>query len=78
MVIIAGTSSLTSTDAITSGVQPHNDASQAEICRPFCKRVYRVDRVRICRDRARVPSGAVRPGPVLVDIPMDSFRPTWT
>src|SRR5262245_45921019 len=26
-------------------VNLHNDASQAEIYRPFCKRVYRVDRV---------------------------------
>ena len=31
-------------------VNLHNDASQAEIYRPFCKRVYRVDRV---ENRAR-------------------------
>ena len=31
-------------------VNLHNDASQAEIYRPFCKRVYRVDRVEDCRE----------------------------
>ena len=54
----------------------HNDASQTEIYRPFCKRVYRVDRV---ADLPRVLERAFhlcqtgRPGPVLVDIPMDVF-----
>jgi acetolactate synthase-1/2/3 large subunit len=54
----------------------HNDASQVEIYRPFCKRVYRVDRV---EDLPRVLERAFhlcqsgRPGPVLVDIPMDIF-----
>jgi acetolactate synthase-1/2/3 large subunit len=54
----------------------HNDASQAEIYRPFCKRVYRVDRVedlpRIL-ERAFHLAQSGRPGPVLVDIPMDMF-----
>ena len=57
-------------------VNLHNDASQAEIYRPFCKRVYRVDRVedlpRIL-ERAFHLSQSGRPGPVLVDIPMDIF-----
>jgi len=57
-------------------VNLHNDASQAEIYRPFCKRVYRVDRVedlpRIL-ERAFHLSQSGRPGPVLVDIPMDHF-----
>ena len=52
----------------------HNDASQVEVYRPFCKRVYRVDRVedlpRIL-ERAFHLSQSGRPGPVLVDIPMD-------
>src|SRR5262249_60209207 len=43
---------------------------------PFCKRVYRVDRVgdlpRIM-ERAFHLSQAGRPGPVLVDVPMDLF-----
>lgn len=54
----------------------HNDASQLEIYRPFCKRVYRVDRVedlpRIL-ERAFHLSQTGRPGPVLVDVPMDIF-----
>src|SRR4029077_2393178 len=54
----------------------HHDASQVEIYRPFCKRVYRVDRVadlpRIL-ERAFHLSMAGRPGPVLVDVPMDIF-----
>ena len=57
-------------------VNLHGDASQFEIYRPFCKRVYRVDRVddlpRIL-ERAFHLSQAGRPGPVLVDVPMDLF-----
>src|SRR5580765_6031293 len=57
-------------------VNLHHDASQLEIYRPFCKRVYRVDRV---DDLPRVLERAFhlcqsgRPGPVLVDIAMDVF-----
>jgi acetolactate synthase-1/2/3 large subunit len=54
----------------------HQDADQFQIYRPFCKRVYRVDRVddlpRIM-ERAFHLSQAGRPGPVLVDVPMDLF-----
>jgi acetolactate synthase-1/2/3 large subunit len=57
-------------------VNLHQDANQFEIYRPFCKRVYRVDRVedlpRIV-ERAFHLSQAGRPGPVLVDVPMDIF-----
>ena len=57
-------------------VNLHHDASQVEIYRPFCKRVYRVDRVedlpRIL-ERAFHLSQVGRPGPVLVDVPMDIF-----
>ena len=57
-------------------VNLHHDASQAEIYRPFCKRVYRVDRAedlpRIL-ERAFHLSQSGRPGPVLVDVPMDIF-----
>src|SRR5580698_4722255 len=54
----------------------HKDADQCEVYRPFCKRVYRVDRV---EDLPRIIERAFhlcqsgRPGPVLVDVPMDIF-----
>ena len=57
-------------------VNLHADADQSQIYRPFCKRVYRVDRV---EDLPRVMERAFhlcqtgRPGPVLVDVPMDLF-----
>ncbi|HLO18623.1 MAG TPA: thiamine pyrophosphate-binding protein [Anaerolineales bacterium] len=57
-------------------VNLHMDGDQYEIYRPFCKRVYRVDRVndfpRIV-ERAFHLSQTGRPGPVLVDVPMDMF-----
>ena len=57
-------------------VNLHQDADQFQIFRPFCKRVYRVDRVedlpRIV-ERAFHLAQAGRPGPVLVDVPMDIF-----
>jgi acetolactate synthase-1/2/3 large subunit len=54
----------------------HQDADQFQVYRPFCKRVYRVDRV---EDMPRIFERAFhlaqsgRPGPVLVDVPMDMF-----
>ena len=57
-------------------VNLHQDADQSQIYRPFCKRVYRVDRA---ADLPRIMERAFhlatngRPGPVLVDIPMDFF-----
>ncbi len=54
----------------------HQDADQSQIYRPFCKRVYRVERA---ADLPRVMERAFhlattgRPGPVLVDVPMDLF-----
>src|SRR5262249_45519513 len=52
----------------------HQDADQFQIFRPFCKRVYRVDRAadlpRIV-ERAFHLAQSGRPGPVLVSIPMD-------
>ena len=57
-------------------VNLHMDGDQYEIYRPFCKRVYRVDRAgdlpRVV-ERAFHLSRAGRPGPVLVDVPMDIF-----
>lgn len=57
-------------------VNLHQDADQYQIYRPFCKRVYRVDSA---RDLPRIIERAFhlaqtgRPGPVLVDVPMDVF-----
>jgi acetolactate synthase I/II/III large subunit len=57
-------------------VNLHKDGDQYEIYRPFCKRIYRVDRVadlpRII-ERAFHLAQTGRPGPVLVDVPMDIF-----
>jgi len=54
----------------------HQDADQFQIYRPFCKRVYRVDRAadlpRIV-ERAFHLAQSGRPGPVLVSVPMDVF-----
>src|SRR5438270_2712827 len=54
----------------------HMDGDQFEVYRPFCKRIYRVDRPqdlpRIV-ERAFHLSQSGRPGPVLVDVPMDVF-----
>ena len=54
----------------------HQDADQSQIYRPFCKRVYRVDRVADlprAMERAFHLATTGRPGPVLVDVPMDLF-----
>ena len=57
-------------------VNLHADASQCEIYRPFCKRVWRVDSVHLCPEileKAIILAESGRPGPVLVDVPMDVF-----
>jgi acetolactate synthase-1/2/3 large subunit len=54
----------------------HLDADQFEVYRPFCKRIYRVDRpldLPRIMERAFHLSQSGRPGPVLVDVPMDIF-----
>lgn len=57
-------------------VNLHMDGDQYEIYRPFCKRIYRVDRIndfpRIV-ERAFHLAQSGRPGPVLIDVPMDMF-----
>jgi acetolactate synthase-1/2/3 large subunit len=77
MVVIAG-----DVPSYYSGRHPHQevnlhqDADQFQIYRPFCKRVYRVNRVEDLPraiERAFHLSQAGRPGPVLVDVPMDLF-----
>ncbi|MBO8140846.1 MAG: thiamine pyrophosphate-binding protein [Firmicutes bacterium] len=52
----------------------HSDASQGDIYRPVCKRVWRVDDARHLPDvmsRALNTAQTGRPGAVLVDVPMD-------
>src|SRR5512143_2507516 len=54
----------------------HQDADQYQIYRPFCKRVYRVDHpgdLPRIMERAFHLAQTGRPGPVLVDVPMDVF-----
>jgi acetolactate synthase-1/2/3 large subunit len=57
-------------------VNLHMDADQYQIYRPFCKRIYRVDRAEDLPrtvERAFHLAQSGRPGPVLVDVPMDTF-----
>jgi acetolactate synthase-1/2/3 large subunit len=57
-------------------VNLHFDGDQFDICRPVCKRVYRVGRAEDLprtMERAFHLAQSGRPGPVLVDVPMDLF-----
>ncbi|MDO5494152.1 MAG: thiamine pyrophosphate-binding protein [bacterium] len=57
-------------------VNLHADADQWQIYRPFVKRAFRVERAELLPeilDRAFVIAESGRPGPVLVDVPMDLF-----
>jgi acetolactate synthase-1/2/3 large subunit len=54
----------------------HADAAQHEIYRPFVKRAWRVDQphlMAVVLDKAFSLAESGRPGPVLVDVPMDVF-----
>jgi len=54
----------------------HADAAQYEIYRPFVKRAWRVDQPHLIPevlDKAFTLAESGRPGPVLVDVPMDVF-----
>lgn len=54
----------------------HGDATQYEMYKPFVKRAWRVHRVEALPDilaRAFAIAVSGRPGPVLVDVPMDLF-----
>jgi acetolactate synthase I/II/III large subunit len=58
------------------GIRMHADASQGDIYRPVCKRVWRVDDAKFLVDvmpRALNMAQTGRPGAVLLDIPMDVF-----
>ncbi|MBP2634308.1 MAG: Acetolactate synthase [Firmicutes bacterium] len=57
-------------------VNLHADADQWEIYRPFVKRAWRVDRPDLLpeiMEKAFALAESGRPGPVLVDVPMDIF-----
>jgi len=57
-------------------VNLHADASQFEIYRPFVKRAWRVDQPQLFPEiieKAFALAESGRPGPVLVDVPMDIF-----
>jgi acetolactate synthase-1/2/3 large subunit len=57
-------------------VNLHSDASQYEIYRPFVKRAWRVDQPHLFPEiieKAFTLAESGRPGPVLVDVPMDIF-----
>src|SRR6478609_6269354 len=58
------------------GIRFHADASQGDIFRPICKRVWRVDDAKFLPDvlpRALNVAQTGRPGVVLLDVPMDVF-----
>jgi len=58
------------------GIRFHADASQGDIYRPVCKRVWRVDDAKYLSDvmpRALNVAQTGRPGAVLLDMPMDVF-----
>lgn len=57
-------------------VKVHGDATQFDIYKPFVKRAWKVHRVEAIPDilaRAFNVATSGRPGPVLVDVPMDMF-----
>ena len=57
-------------------VNLHADGSQYEIYRPFVKRAWRVDQPQLFPEiieKAFTLAASGRPGPVLVDVPMDIF-----
>jgi acetolactate synthase I/II/III large subunit len=63
------------------GIRFHADASQGDIFRPVCKRVWRVDDAKFLTDvmpRALNLAQTGRPGPVLIDVPMDVFSQQLT
>ncbi len=77
MLVIAGdTPSYHHAREPHQGVRLHADASQGDIFRPICKRVWRVDDAKFLADvipRALNLARTGRSGAVLVDMPMDVF-----
>ena len=77
MVVIAGnTPSYHHAREPHQGMRLHADASQADIYRPICKRVWRVDDPKFLPDvmpRALNLAQTGKPGAVFIDVPMDVF-----
>src|SRR5262245_14224564 len=77
MVVIAGnTPSYHHAKEPHQGIRFHADASQGDIFRPICKRVWRIDDPKFLPDvmpRALNVAQTGRPGAVLLDVPMDVF-----
>jgi acetolactate synthase-1/2/3 large subunit len=77
MIVIAGnTPSYHHPREAHQSIRFHADASQGDIFRPICKRVWRVDDAKLLPEimpRALNVALTGRPGPVLLDIPMDVF-----
>src|SRR4051812_32750973 len=77
MVVITGnTPSYHHARAPHQGIRFHADASQSDIYRPICKRVWRIDDAKFLPDvmpRALNVAQTGRPGVVLLDVPMDVF-----
>jgi acetolactate synthase-1/2/3 large subunit len=76
MVIAGNTPSYHHAREPHQGIRFHADASQGDIFRPICKRVWRVDDPKFLPDvmpRALNVAQTGRPGAVLLDIPMDVF-----
>src|SRR5262245_4632520 len=77
MLVIAGnTPSYHHAREPHQGIRFHADASQGDIFRPICKRVWRVDDPKYPPDvmpRALDVAQTGRPGAVLLDVPMDVF-----
>src|SRR5947209_2119965 len=77
MIVVAGnTPSYHHAREPHQGIRFHADASQGDIFRPICKRVWRVDEAKFLSDvmpRALNVAQTGRPGAVLLDVPMDVF-----
>lgn len=77
MIVIAGnTPSYHHAREPHQGIRFHADASQGDIYRPICKRVWRVDDAKFLPDvmpRALNLAQTGRKGAVLIDVPMDVF-----
>jgi acetolactate synthase-1/2/3 large subunit len=77
MIVVAGnTPSYHHAREPHQGIRFHADASQGDIFRPICKRVWRVDDAKYFPDvmpRAMNLAQTGRPGPVLIDVPMNVF-----
>jgi acetolactate synthase-1/2/3 large subunit len=77
MVVIAGnTPSYHHAREPHQGMRLHADASQGDIYRPICKRVWRIDDPQWLPDvmpRALNVAQTGKPGAVLLDVPMDVF-----